>query len=155
MSGARSLRFMGKIFGTKMDYWIACGTLDHVEEPSKPDEIEPRGTGVNTHVFWVTDNILSDWVQLPECKPEYIAFSRLMKHVMTGDLNACIDSNPPFPGKERHFLRAQLARIFSATSIAPKGLYEIDEESNKMKMSEEFALPTTEELKSTEAWGNV
>jgi radial spoke head protein 4A len=75
--------------------------------------------------------------------------------VLTGDLNATIDSNPPFPGKERHFLRAQIARIFAATQIAPKGLYEIDEETNKMKLAEEFALPSTEELKSIEVWGNV
>jgi radial spoke head protein 4A len=23
-------------------------------------------------VYWVTDNILHDWIQLPECKAEYI-----------------------------------------------------------------------------------
>jgi len=33
MSGARSLRFLGKIFGTKKDYWIVSGFLDQVEEP--------------------------------------------------------------------------------------------------------------------------
>jgi hypothetical protein len=32
--------------------------------------------------------------------------SRMIKHIFTGNLNASIDSNPPFPGKERHFLRA-------------------------------------------------
>lgn len=78
-----------------------------------------------------------------------------MKHVMTGDLNASIDSNPPFPGKERHFLRAQLARIFAATEICPKGLYEMDDETGQMKWAEEFAVPSTTELKSTEAWCNV
>lgn len=146
---------MGKIFGTKKDYWIVCGTLNHVEEQSSDKNVEPRGTGVNADVYWVTDNVLADWIQLPECKPEYIAFARLIKHVMSGDLNASIESNPPFPGKERHFLRAQLARIFAATQIAPKGLYEIDEETNKVKMSEEFALPSTDELKTLEAWGNT
>jgi hypothetical protein len=30
----------------------------------------------------------------------------MIKHVVTGNLNENIDSNPPFPGKERHFLRA-------------------------------------------------
>ncbi len=117
--------------------------------------MEPRGVGVNSSVYWVTDNILHDWIQLPECKPQYIQFARLIKHVMSGDLNATIDSNPPFPGKERHFLRAQLARIFAATQIAPKGLYEIDEESGKVRFAEEFSVPATEELKSLEQWGNV
>jgi len=46
-------------------------------------------------------------------------------------LNAQLDSNPPFPGKERHYLRAQLARIQHATEIIPKGLFEIDDESGE------------------------
>ena len=71
---------------------------------------------------------------------------------MTGNLNATIDSNPPFPGKERHFLRAQIARITHATTIIPKGLLEIDEETNKEKYTEDFAVPGTEELKSLETW---
>lgn len=74
---------------------------------------------------------------------------------MTGNLNAEINSNPTFPGKERHFLRAQLARIFAATTIAPKGLFEIDEETGLMKFTEDFNMPGTEELKSLEVWGNV
>jgi radial spoke head protein 4/6 len=44
-------------------------------------------------------------------------------------LNATIDSNPPFPGKERHFLRAQIARISHATTIVPKDFMTIDEET--------------------------
>lgn len=60
---------------------------------------------------------------------------------MTGELNADLNSNPVFPGKERHFLRAQLARIFAATTISPKGLFEIDEETNLMKFAEDFAIP--------------
>lgn len=74
---------------------------------------------------------------------------------MTGDLNAEVNSNPKFHGKERHFLRAQLARIFAATTISPKGLFEIDEETNLMKFAEEFAMPSSEELKSLETWSNV
>ena len=105
MSGATSLKFMGKIFGTKSDYWVVSGTLSHVEE-QVAHEVEARGVGTNANVFWVTDNILNDWIQLPECKPEHVVFARMIKHVFTGDLNASIDSNPPFPGKERHFLRA-------------------------------------------------
>lgn len=66
---------------------------------------------------------------MPDVRPEHIVGSRMIKHVITGDLNASINSNPPFPGKERHFVRAQLARIFHATAIIPKGLFELDEES--------------------------
>ena len=78
-------------------------------------------------VFWVTDNLLNDWVQLPDCSPDHIVQARKIKHVFTGDLNADISSNPKFDGKERHFLRAQLARISAATVICPKGMYEIPE----------------------------
>lgn len=117
--------------------------------------IEKRGQGVNTTVFWVTDNLLNDWIQLPDCRPEQIIVARMIKHVFTGNLNAEINSNPPFPGKERHLLRATLARISHATSIVPKGLFEIDEETNEMKYSEEFAMPSTDELKSMETWGNL
>jgi len=69
-------------------------------------------------------------------------------------LNAEIDSCPPFPGKERHLLRATVARITHATEICPKGKYEVDEETNEIKEAEEYALPGTEELKSLEAWGH-
>ena len=115
---------------------------------------EKRGEGVNSLVYWVTDNLLSDWIQLPDASPEQLIVSRMIKHVFTGALNTVIDSCPPFPGKERHLLRCQLARITHATEICPKGMYEGDEETQEIKMSEEFALPGTEELKSLETWGH-
>jgi len=155
MSGAERIRFAGKILGSQKDYWIVSGVLQEPEENGQDSSIEKRGTGANQLVFWVTDNLLNDWIQLPDVQPRHIEFARCIKHVMTGDLNAEIDANPGFPGKERHFLRAQLARIFAATTIAPKGLFETDEETGLMKFAEEFAMPGTEELKSLESWSNV
>jgi len=35
-----------------------------------------------------------------------IQIARKFKKVMTGDLNAVVNSSPAFPGKERHLLRA-------------------------------------------------
>ena len=138
MSGAERLRFCGKIFGTQKDYWIASGELLPAEEFVTDVMTEKRGEGVNKLVYWVTDNPLNDWIQLPDAKPEHIRAARLIKHVFTGDLNATFHSNPTFPGKERHLLRAQLARIFAATAIVPKGLFEIDEETQEIKFSEDF-----------------
>lgn len=155
MSGADRIRFAGKIMGTNKDYWVVSGVLVEPEENNQNESIEKRGTGVNQLVFWVTDNLLNDWIQLPDCLPHHIEAARQIKHIMTGDLNADIDSNPMFPGKERHFLRAQLARIFAATTISPKGLFEIDEETNLMKFAEEFTMPSCDELKSLETWSNV
>lgn len=37
----------------------------------------------------------------------------------------------------------------------PKGLYEIDEESNTQKFAEDWAIPSTDELKSLETWGHA
>jgi radial spoke head protein 4A len=71
---------------------------------------------------------------------------------LTGNLNAELDSNPLFPGKERHYLRALIARITHGTTICPKGLFELDEETNQVKYAEEFSIPEQEELKSMEAW---
>ena len=49
-----------------------------------------------------------------------------------------------------------MARIQHATEICPKGLYEIevDDETNeqKQKFSEEFAFPSTDELRTPETW---
>lgn len=78
---------------------------------------------MNKKIYWVTDNILEDWVQLPDLNPEQIRAARQIKHVMTGDLNGHLNTNPPFPGRERHFLRAQIGRISHASTIAPAGLY--------------------------------
>lgn len=155
MSGADIVRFVGKIYGIDKDYWIVSGRLDDEVEVGLDPMVEPRAEGVNELVYWVTDNLLNDWVQLPDAHPKHIVCSRQIKHIFTGDLNAKINSNPPFPGKERHLLRAQLARIFHATTISPKGMYEIDEETNKMKFSDEFQMPSTEELRDPANWQNA
>lgn len=106
LSGATSLRFWGKLYGVQRDYYVVEGSLNQAEESNVADNVEKRGAGTNALVFWVTDNVLEDWIQLPDLKPEHLEAARKIKHVLTGDLNASIDSNPPFPGKERHFLRA-------------------------------------------------
>ena len=157
MSGADSVKFGGKIYGTQKDYWIAYGKLDSAEEEVSYNE-EKRGEGVNMLVFWVTDNLLNDWIQLPDSKPEHIVMARQFKHVFSGDLNATVECNPTFKGRERHLLRATLARIFSATCIIPKGLYEIVEEEDKapeMKFADEAPDMATEALKGLEQWANL
>ena len=105
--------------------------LNEEEEVPKNPAQEKRGQGVNGTVFWVTHNLMNDWIQLPDAQPEHIQCARMVVKMMTGQLNASVNSCPPFPGKERHFLRAQLARLQHTTEICPKGLYEIDEETNE------------------------
>lgn len=62
MSGADRVNFCGKIYGTQNDYWIATGILAKGEETVDDRNFEVRGTGVNKFVFWVTTNLLHDWV---------------------------------------------------------------------------------------------
>lgn len=62
MSGASSIKFFGKILCTNKDYWVAQGTLNVQEQkPTNPIQ-ELRGKGVNETVFWVTHNLMNDWV---------------------------------------------------------------------------------------------
>lgn len=157
MSGADKVRFVGKIYGTEQDYWVLSGCLDDEGEVLSKD-VERRGRGVNQFVYWVTDNLLNDWIQLPDCRPEHITHAMQIKHIFTGHLNAEIKSNPKFPGKERHFLRAQLARIFHSTAMIPVGLMEMDAEDETNpdpKYAEEFAMKPVEELKAIAEWANA
>ena len=62
MSGASRLRFWGKIYGTQKDYWVVEGILDTAEEDTTDRTQEQRGVGTNRYVYWVTDNLLEDWI---------------------------------------------------------------------------------------------
>jgi hypothetical protein len=145
------------MFGTNKDYYVVEGILSHTEDEKAPSpDFESRGTGVNKLVYWVTDDVLSDWVQLPDAVPHHINQSRFIKHKFTGDLNTAIDTNPPFHGKERHLLRAQIARITHATAIIPKDLYKTQEENDReIEYNEEFGFPSTGELTSMENWSHL
>ena len=55
----------------------------------------------------------------------------MIKKILTGNLNAEIDSQPPFPGKEKHLLRAQIARISFSCNLVPSGIYKVNEEDPK------------------------
>lgn len=162
MSGASSLRLFGKIQCTKQDYWVAQGELLEAEEDPANASQELRGKGANESVFWVTHNIMSDWIQLPDVQPHTIAAARMVKKMLTGNLSAAIDSCPPFPGKERDLLRAQLARIQHATQLSPKDLFEIaePEEDDKVhtgpyrKYKEEAPDQGVETLKDLGNWSH-
>ena len=54
----------------------------------------------------MTDSVLDDWIELPDVLPEQIIAARDIKYILSGDLNAPVNTYPVFPGKERHLLRA-------------------------------------------------
>ena len=81
--------------------------------------------------------------------------SKMIKRVLTGNLNSELNTFPPFPGKERNLLRAILARIQHATQLCPQGMYEIDEETTEQKLAEEGPSMAAEDLKSLEKWSHL
>ena len=149
-SGSAKIRLWGRIYGTKADYYIAEGVLEGGEEgegeEEKPSDFEERGTGVNQFVYWVTHDSFSEWIQLPDLFPKYLKASREIKVVFTGDLERDIITNPFFHGKEKHYLRAQIARIHHGTTLIPKGLYRPTEDDPKEIEVDE---PEDEESKYT------
>ena len=66
--------------------------------------------------------MLGDWQKLPDVQYKDIVEARSLKKVLTGNLDAPISGYPFFSGKERNYLRAQIARITAATVIVPAGL---------------------------------
>ena len=133
-SGASKLRFFGLIRGTQKDYYVAEGELEGGEEEGgeeaeKPADFEPKGTGVNKFTYWVSVSTYGPWQKLPDLAPKDIEAARKIKVMFTGDLNRAIYTNPYFFGKEKHYLRAQIARISHSTTLCPKGQYRMVEDS--------------------------
>lgn len=71
-----------------------------------------------------------EWFRLPNVTPEQISVSRKIRKFLTGRLDAPIVSYPPFPGTEKNYLRAQIARISAGTHISPSGFYKFEEEGD-------------------------
>lgn len=68
-----------------------------------------------------------------------------------------VSAYPPFPGLEKNFLRAQIARISANTTLAPKGYFVVEETeeedpSSKIERNEEWTKPSSAELGTLEAW---
>jgi len=89
----------GKIKGTEADYFVAEGKLEAAGEEDGGEKVaeeasEPRGTGINTYVYWVCNNPLSGWTLLPDLKPSDILNARNIKHTLSGDLSRKIFTNP-------------------------------------------------------------
>lgn len=65
----KSIRFWGKITCSKKDYFVAEGQVEAGEEPELPANWEPKGTGVNKNTYWVTNDLLGEWTELPVVSP--------------------------------------------------------------------------------------
>lgn len=61
----------------------------------------------------------------------------MIKYLCTGDLEAEINTFPTFPGVEKNFLRAQIARISGSTTISPINYYQFNEDEEEEQIEED------------------
>jgi radial spoke head protein 4A len=155
-SGAKHLRFWGKIHGSEKDYYIAEGEADaDADEGAEPlPDFEPRGSGVNTLTYWVSSSPLQPWTVLPDITPAQLNSARQFRHLFSGNLDAPIVTNPHFAGKERELLRCQITRITHSTVIIPRGLFKVNEEEPQTieTPEDEVVVPSTFELNDLSNW---
>ena len=71
------------------------------------------------------------WQKLPHVTPAQIATARVIRKLFTGDLDAPVETYPPFPGTERNYLRAQVARITAGTQISPLNFFTSGDEEEE------------------------
>ncbi|XP_012137342.1 radial spoke head protein 4a isoform X2 [Megachile rotundata] len=105
-----------------------------------PPEVPPEriGSGVNTKVYFVCNEPgLDKWVELPSVTPQQIVIARQIVRYCTGNLETPLYTFPPFPGKEKNYLRAQIARISAATLVSPIGFYTFGGEDEEEEFGEE------------------
>ena len=136
------LRFFGIIYGIEKDYYIVqAPDYDSAEEnkEGEKEEKDPRmenrkEDGVNQFAYFVTNDLTTEWIELPDVTPNQIIGSRLIRYSFTGDLNRNIYSNPYFNGQEKHYLRCQISRIYHGTKLVPTiNHYNIEDPENPFK----------------------
>jgi len=117
---------------------------------------EESGSGCNKFKYWVCNELGEAWVELPAAQPAAIVASRAIKKHFTGKLDAPVVVHPPFPGSERDYLRAQIARILHSTYVAPGGMFSFDEDSDAepkpIAPTEEWEAPAPEDMLDPAAW---
>jgi len=131
---------------------IMQGLQTHkAKEP--PTILAEDAKGVNESKYYVaTSDDLTEWVALPDVLPAHITAARKIRKIFSGELDAAVEAHPPFPGVERHYLRAQIARISHATTVCPKDIYSTDtveeeeDEEDGEKKPKRFEVPAPEEV---------
>ena len=54
--------------------------------------------GIRQYVYFVTNDLSSEWIELPDIKPSQLIGSKLIRYNFTGDLERQIYTNPYFKG---------------------------------------------------------
>lgn len=132
-----SVRFFGKVLGAPDDYYIAEAVYNTPPEPEEGEEppppppgapVEETGTGCNKYVYFAANDVSGEWTALPDVTPQQIVQSKKIRKYLTGSLEADVRAYPPFPGQEKSYLRALIARIVAATTLVPTGKFALSED---------------------------
>eukprot|EP00928_Gymnodinium_smaydae_P061556 TRINITY_DN45602_c0_g1_i1.p1 TRINITY_DN45602_c0_g1~~TRINITY_DN45602_c0_g1_i1.p1 ORF type:complete len:576 (-),score=166.03 TRINITY_DN45602_c0_g1_i1:64-1701(-) len=99
--------------------------------PGTDYDVECRGQGANTCVYYVSHGGTEPFKPLPAARASMIVAARDIQKLFTGRLDARVDSTPWFPGDEADLLRSQIARISSSCTLAVGGWWKIAEEDPK------------------------
>ncbi len=152
------VRFFGRINTRTLPYYIIEGLSPEDEEGIDESKQEGRN-GVNKYAYWAIQNVESvQWIRLPNVNMEQIVKTRQFKRLLTGNLEANVPSYPPFPGKEKHLLRAIIALVVGETSVSPDGFYDLDDSDPPVvKPAEAEAFnerfpKSASDLKEPDAW---
>lgn len=152
-SSSSTLRFWGKILGIGADFYIAEGELPSQAEPEDPSS-EEGASGINKFTYWaMKDDGEYKWIQLPNARREHIQIARKLRRYVRGDLDTKVRGHPPFPGTEKHFLRAQIARITSSTVVCPSGYFQVND-AGDIEPAEDPQIKTAEELVDLGGWAH-
>eukprot|EP00919_Chromeraceae_sp_WS-2016_P048463 GHVR01114810.1.p1 GENE.GHVR01114810.1~~GHVR01114810.1.p1 ORF type:complete len:454 (+),score=112.29 GHVR01114810.1:17-1378(+) len=152
--GIQSVRLWGKILGSSMDYIVAEGKIEAREDPERENS-DPRGTGSNRFVYWVTNTPSSPWVMLPDVSAEEIVHARRLKRILTGVLTTPVTTHPFFPGTEKQLLRSLLAIITSETHVCPRGYFQQPQDTEDPIAIEkvgQWVTPASSQLKHLYNW---
>lgn len=143
------LRFWGKILGTGGDYYVAeTGPTETADESEAPDNY------INSYTYHVCSAPGSPWTTLPPLTSAQVVGARVLRRFFSGDLEAAVPGNPPFPGVEKNLLRAIIGEISADTVVVPTGFFTPGEDDDGLSISQEEELPTLsmEQLLDISCW---
>lgn len=146
-------RFWGKVTGIEKDYYIAEAEFNEGERPhpepaeegedepkkeeedQNDDESKPRivppeeDAGPNLYSYFVCTTLGGQWTLLPDLTPAQIVQSRCIRQMFSGSKNGPIRApKDRFEGDEHTLLRTFIARVSHSCTVAPVGLYQLEEE---------------------------
>lgn len=142
-------RFWGKVMGTECDYYIAEAEYNEGERPhasqeeeekNEPEEGEqkedkPRivpkeeDSGPNQYSYFVCTQLGGPWKLLPDITPAQIQGSRCIRQMFSGSEKGPIAApEGRFQGGEYELLRCFISRVTHTCTLAPVGLYSLEEE---------------------------